>query len=156
MEFEVSNKRSNIPPCICVEYWELWERLKFWIKGSILATFADNIWSRLKSPTIRVLCCVDSLLIVEIKSSMKVLRGPVIQYTTTNKSLLFYVQYNWQYLKNIRNINYFNNIYLTDLKIQSQAMLCILMDAFPTNQDLSICFEGLSLILVSVKKKRLE
>ena len=63
-----------------VEYCECGDRLKFWIKGSTLATFVDNIWSRLKSPSVKILCCVGSSLINKIKSSMKVSREPGIWY----------------------------------------------------------------------------
>ena len=85
LEFEVSNTKSNIPPCIWVEYCERWDKLKFWIRGLTLATCSSNIWSRLKSPTINILCCVGSSLISEMKSPMKEPRGPGIRYTITNK-----------------------------------------------------------------------
>ena len=89
LEFEVSNTRSNIPPCIWVEHCEHWDKLKFWIRGLTLATCSGNIWSRSKSPTINILCCVGSSLISEIKSPMKERRGTGIQYTITNKIVSF-------------------------------------------------------------------
>ena len=79
LKFEISNTRSNNPPYIWLEYCERWNRLKLWNKWSTLATFSSNIWSRLKSPAIKILCCV------EIKSSMKEQRWPDIQYIITNK-----------------------------------------------------------------------
>ena len=88
---EVSNTRSYNPPCIWVEYCSSWDRLKFWIKGSTLGTFSSNIWSRLKSPTIKILCCVGISLINKIKLSMKVPRGPGIRHYY--QILLFYFQY---------------------------------------------------------------
>ena len=98
LEFEVSNTKSNIHPCIWVEYCECWDKLKFWIRRLTRATCSGNIWSTLKSPTINILCCVGSSLISEIKSSMKEPREPGIRYTITNESVLFYFQHNWQYL----------------------------------------------------------
>ena len=89
LEFEVSNTKSNIPPCIWVEYCERWDKLKFWIRGLTLATCSGNIWSRLKSPTINILFCVGSSLISKIKSSMKEPRGPGIRYIITNKIVSF-------------------------------------------------------------------
>ena len=59
MEFEVSNTRSNNTPCIWVKYCDCQDKLKLWIN---LATFYGNIWSKLKSPTIKILCCVGSSL----------------------------------------------------------------------------------------------
>ena len=84
-EFEVSNTRSNIPPCIWIECCERWDKLKFWIWRLTLATCSGNIWSRLKSPTVNILCCVASSLINETMSSMKESRGPGIWYTINNK-----------------------------------------------------------------------
>ena len=89
LEFEVSNNKSNIPPCIWVDYCERWHKLKFWIRGLTLATCSGNIWSRLKSLTMNILCCVGSSLIIEIKSSMKEPIGPGIQYTIINKIVSF-------------------------------------------------------------------
>ena len=60
LELEVSSTKFNIPPCIWIKYWIRWERLKFWIKGSTLATLSDNIWSRLKSPKFIILYSVGS------------------------------------------------------------------------------------------------
>ena len=76
LEFEVSKTRSNDPLCIWVEHCRSWDRLKFWIKGSPLAIFSGNIWSRLKLPTIKILCCVGSSLINKIKSLMKLAKRP--------------------------------------------------------------------------------
>ena len=89
LEFEVSNTRSNIPPCIWVEYCERWDKLNFWIRGLTLATCSSNIWSKLKSPTINILCCIDSSLINKIKWSMKEPRGPGMPYTIINKLVSF-------------------------------------------------------------------
>ena len=133
--FEVSNTKSNIPPCIWVEYCECWDKLKFWIRGLTLATCSSNIWSRLKSPTINILCCVGSSLISEIKSPTKEPRWPGIRYTITKNSLLFYFRHNWQYLENTRYFNYFNDVYLIHIVTQSQTMMCILMNVFPIIQD---------------------
>ena len=79
--------------------WLLWKlrQVKFWIRESTLATCSDNIWPRLKLSSINILSCVGCSLISEIKSSQKEPRGSGIQYTTVNKSPLFYFQYNWQY-----------------------------------------------------------
>ena len=56
---------------------KVWDRLKFWIQGSTLATISSNNWSRSKSPTTKILCCVGSS------------RGPDIRYTMTNKKSPF-------------------------------------------------------------------
>ena len=51
LTFEASYTRSNIPPCTWVEYYEYWDKLKFWIRGLALTTCSDNVWWRLKLPT---------------------------------------------------------------------------------------------------------
>ena len=112
------NLKYQIPdpifPYVWVEFCEHWDKLKFWIGRSTLATCSGNNWPRLKSPTINILCCVGSSLINKIKSPMKEAIEPCIRYTTTNKkSLPFYFQYNWQYLQNTENINYFGYVYFT-------------------------------------------
>ena len=158
LEFEVSNTRSNIPPCIWVEYCESWDELKFWIKESTLTTRSGNIWSRLKSPTINILCCVGVSLINKIKSSIKQQRGPGMWYTITNKKrLLFYFKHNWQYLQDTKYFNYFNDVY-TLLTLQHKAKPCcvVLWMSFQLSRISSICFVGLLFILVSVKQNRLE
>ena len=88
--------KSNIPPCILVKYCERSNRLKFWIKGTILATFLGNIWARLKSVKIRILCCVGSSFINRIMPSINEPTGLGAHYTKTD--LLSYFQSNWQHL----------------------------------------------------------
>ena len=90
LELEESNTRSNIPPCMWVEYCERWDRSKLWIKGAMLATFSGNIWSRLKSPTIKILCCIGSSFINKINLSIKKPTGPGARYTITKKSPFIY------------------------------------------------------------------
>ena len=41
------------------KYCDCQDKLKLWIN---LATFYGNIWSKLKSPSIKILCCVGSSL----------------------------------------------------------------------------------------------
>ena len=74
---------------IYIEDQWIWDRLKFWISRSALAILSSNIWSKLKSQTIKILCCVGRSLINKIKSSMKAPRGPGIQYTITNNKVYF-------------------------------------------------------------------
>ena len=93
LELEESNTRSNIPPCMWVEYCQRWDRSKLWIKGAMLATFSGNIWSRLKSPTIKILCCIGGSFINKINLSIKEPTGLDPRYTITNKKVyLFLVQ----------------------------------------------------------------
>ena len=83
------NRRSNYPPCVLVEYEERWDRLKLWIKRLSLATFSGIIYSRLKSLAIKILCCICSSLINEIKSAVKVPRAPGTWYIHANKKVSY-------------------------------------------------------------------
>ena len=77
----VSNTRSNNPPCIQITYYEHWHRLTFWIKGSTLATIQSQVnLIKIKITNSQNSCFVDCSLINKIKWTMKITRGPGIQY----------------------------------------------------------------------------
>ena len=57
----------------------------------MLATFSGNIWSRLKSPTIKILCCIGSSFINKINSSIKEHTGPGNRYSITNKKVFLFI-----------------------------------------------------------------
>ena len=48
-------------------------------KGAMLAIFSGNIWSKVKSPTIKILCCIGSSFINKINSSINKPTGPGAQ-----------------------------------------------------------------------------
>ena len=75
-----------------VEYCERLDRLKLRITRPTLATFSGNIWSRLKSPKINILCCVGSSLINKRKSSVKYQEDQVYDTVITKSPFLFPVQ----------------------------------------------------------------
>ena len=90
MGFEVSNTRSNISHVYEFNTVnERWDRLKFRITRSTSVTCLGNIWSRLKSTAIKILCCVVISLINRIKSSMKKPRRSGTRYTIINKIFSF-------------------------------------------------------------------
>ena len=79
-----------------------------------MATCSGNIQSRLKSPTINVLCCVGTSLINKIKSSMKEPREPGILYTVINKKIAFSISStNGNTSKTLAiYFNFFSDVYL--------------------------------------------
>ena len=102
----------------------------------MLATISSNIWSRLKSPTIKILCCIRILFVNKINLSIKEPTGPGARYTITNKKVSLFISHTIrQYFHSDRDINYFSGIYLAHLVTQSQDMLGVLMVVFPIIQD---------------------
>ena len=88
-----SNLKHKIPdPIFCIYMsWIQWtlSQVKIFNHRFNLATFSSNIWSKLKSPTIKILSCVGSSLIKQMKSSVKVPKGPGIRYSINNKNVSF-------------------------------------------------------------------
>ena len=117
--------------------------------------FPANTWSTMKSPTIKILCCVGSSISNKIKSSIKEPTELSAQYTFTNKEVSFPIS------SIIGNTSIPLGISITSmiftlfiLYYKAKSWWVFLWMSLQSLRALPVCFPGLLLMFVSVKSSK--